>query len=94
MGIRAPADTAASLRVLVENFEERADGSEDVEARDELKRILLLRIAELETGHAKPSGDGEGVPSTVIPAAPTIAVVSEVKSTDPPAPVTSTAVAA
>jgi hypothetical protein len=48
MGLRAARDTAESLRVILELLEQSPDPDGDLPARAELKRILLLRIAELE----------------------------------------------
>ena len=48
VSLRAPKDTAASLRIMVQRLEQTVDPEQDPEARAELKRILMVRIANLE----------------------------------------------
>ena len=48
MSLRAPKDTAESLRLTLQKLEQAADPAHDAAARAELKRILLMRIADLE----------------------------------------------
>jgi hypothetical protein len=48
LSLRAPKDTIESLQVMLQRLEQSSDPSTDPEARAELKRILLSRIANLE----------------------------------------------
>lgn len=48
MSLRAPKDTIQSLRLMLQRLEQTADPDSDREARAELKRLLLSRIANLE----------------------------------------------
>jgi hypothetical protein len=70
VSLRAPKDTIDSLRLTLQRFEQTSDAAHDPEARIELKRILLLRIATLEALEALKAGASSQEAAPPLPAAP------------------------
>jgi hypothetical protein len=48
VSLRAPKDTVESLRLTLQRLEQFSDPAHDAEAKAQLKRILMIRIANLE----------------------------------------------
>lgn len=92
MSLRAPKDTVESLRLTLQRLEQFTDPAQDLEARTELKRILLLRIADLEALEAlrgdaakpssgeipkpTPTGSASELPQQVVSSSPDNPAVS------------------
>lgn len=85
MSLRAPKDTIESLRLTLQRLEQTSDAAQDPEARAELRRILLLRIANLEALEALKSGTAQEAleiprpapPSPVAPPLPPQVITSD-----------------
>jgi hypothetical protein len=57
MGPRPTSEVIENLRITLQKLEQNFDSSEDEPAVAELKRILLIRIADLEAAGAQEHGD-------------------------------------
>ena len=103
MSLRAPKSTIQSLQLMLQRLEQIADPDPDPEARVELKRILLSRIANLEalevlrvealksaSRRSLDSGDPKPAPASAIPPPqPPVPVESAPPKPDPSDPVVS-----
>ena len=96
MSLRAPKDTVESLRLMLQRFEQSADPTQDPADRAELRRLLMLRIANLEALEAlkadtlesksKPDA-GEPARTTLLPEnLPSVPEALTSPAKDPPAP--------
>ena len=97
VSLRAPKDTVESLRLMLQRFEQSADPTLDPADRAELRRILMLRIANLEALEAlkadafesksKPEGGEPALASLLPEKLPSIPEALTSPAGEAPAPV-------
>jgi len=70
VSLRAPKDTIESLRLTLQRFEQSSEPEQDQEARAEIKRILLVKIANLEALEALKAGAAQASAENPRPSPP------------------------